>query len=146
VDCVIFVGIQATGKSTFYLKQFFSSHVHISLDKLKTRHREEVFVKASLQTKIGFVVDNTNPTKTDRARYIVPAKESGFRIVGYYFQSKLDDAIKRNQGREAVVPDIGIRATHAKLELPSFDEGFNELWYVQIIETGFEVKAWQNEL
>jgi predicted kinase len=146
VDCVIFMGIQATGKSTFYLKQFFSSHVHISLDKLKTRHREEVFVKASLQTKIGFVVDNTNPTKTDRARYIVPAKESGFRIVGYYFQSKLDDAIKRNQGREAVVPDIGIRATHAKLELPSFDEGFNELWYVQIIETGFEVKAWQNEL
>jgi predicted kinase len=146
VEAVIFVGIQAAGKSSFYLKEFFRSHVHINLDMLKTRHRENVFLQACFQTKMRFVVDNTNPTKADRLRYILPAKEHDFQLIGYYFQSKLDEALRRNQQRGVIVPDAAIRATYARLELPSYDEGFDELWYVEIGAKGFEVKAWQDEL
>ena len=40
VEAVIFVGLQGSGKSTFYRERFFDTHVRLSLDMLKTRHRE----------------------------------------------------------------------------------------------------------
>ena len=40
MEAVILVGIQAAGKSTFYRERFFGSYVQISLDLLRTRHRE----------------------------------------------------------------------------------------------------------
>ena len=40
MEMVLFVGIQATGKSSFYLERFFRTHVRINLDMLKTHHRE----------------------------------------------------------------------------------------------------------
>ena len=41
MECVIFIGIQASGKTEFYKQNFFKTHVRISMDMLKTRHREE---------------------------------------------------------------------------------------------------------
>ncbi|MBN1315005.1 MAG: hypothetical protein JXA42_06040 [Anaerolineales bacterium] len=38
MQAVIFIGIQATGKSTFFKERFFNTHVRISLDLLKTRN------------------------------------------------------------------------------------------------------------
>jgi predicted kinase len=40
MEAVIFVGIQASGKSTFYCQRFFATHMRISLDMLRTRRRE----------------------------------------------------------------------------------------------------------
>jgi len=45
VEAVIFVGIQATGKSSFYRKHFFDTYVRINLDMLKTRYRERLLVR-----------------------------------------------------------------------------------------------------
>jgi hypothetical protein len=73
MQAVIFCGIQGTGKSTFYLRRFFDTHVRINLDMLRTRHREWQLVRASVEAKQPFVVDNTNPTAAERARYILPA-------------------------------------------------------------------------
>ena len=70
MEAVIFVGIQASGKSTFYLQRFFETHIRINLDMLKTKHREQVLIEACLACKQSFVVDNTNVTKERRARYI----------------------------------------------------------------------------
>jgi len=36
MEAVIFTGIQAVGKSTFYKEHFFTTHVRINLDMLKT--------------------------------------------------------------------------------------------------------------
>jgi len=40
VEAVIFMGLQGAGKSTFYRERFFATHLRISLDMLKTRHRD----------------------------------------------------------------------------------------------------------
>lgn len=146
MECIIFIGIQASGKSTFYKERFLHTHIHINLDKLRTRHREKVFLNACFETKIPFVVDNTNPTRNDRQRYIPLAKQHQYRVIGFYFQSKIEEALQRNTQREARIPEIGIRATHAKLELASYDEGFDELYYVSIADGQFQVKAWQDEI
>lgn len=146
MEAVIFVGIQATGKSTFYHYQFGQTHLRINLDMLKTRHREQQFLSTCLDTCQRFVVDNTNPTPAERQRYIQPAQKQGFSITGYYFESKLADALIRNCDRnpDQQIPDKGIRGTAARLILPSYEEGFDQLFYVRILpHQQFAVEDWQ---
>ena len=80
MEAVIFCGIQAAGKSSFYRERFFRTHVRISLDLLRTRHRERLFLNTCLESGQRFVVDNTNPTRAERAVYIAAAKAKGVRF------------------------------------------------------------------
>jgi predicted kinase len=149
MQAVIFIGVQATGKSTFYKEHFFNTHLRISLDQLKTRHREKVFVDACLQSKQSFVVDNTNPTIEDRKRYITPAKDAKFEVVGYYFESTIRDSIQRNQSRHGKeqIPVASIRNTYFRLQPPSLNEGFDTLYHVTIDLKGlFVVEPWIEEV
>lgn len=148
METIIFTGIQATGKSSFFKEHFFNTHVRISMDLLNTRNKEQHFMDACFTVQQRFVIDNTNPQIQDRAYYIKRAKAHNYKVTGYYFQSKLDEALQRNSHREgkACISEVGIRATHKRLELPSFTEGFDELYYVEIGREGFIVKPWQNEI
>jgi len=148
MELVIFIGIQATGKSEFYKRRFYNTHIRINLDMLKTRNKERIFVEACLEAKQPFVVDNTNPTIADRKKYIDPAKTKKFKVVGYYFSSSINEAIKRNEQRagKAKVPVEAIYNTHSKLELPVFEEGFDELYYVKIKDNDFTVEEYKDEI
>lgn len=145
MQAVLFMGLQASGKSSFYLQQFYQTHIRLNMDMLRTRHREQILLSACLTGKQPFVIDNTNPTREDRERYIVPAKEHRFSICGYYFQSSLEQCLTRNAARygKAKIPDIALKGTHNKLVLPSYDEGFDELFYVTMMDNGFQVEKWQ---
>ena len=148
MEAIIFCGIQASGKTTFFKEKFFKTHIRISLDQLKTRNREQKFIETCIVTRQPFVVDNTIPTKEDRMKYISIAKENKFKVIGYYFQSKLNESIDRNSlrsGKECI-PEVGIKGTFNKLELPDLEEGFDELYYVEIIDGKFEIKEWINEI
>jgi predicted kinase len=145
MQCVIFVGIPASGKSTFFQQQFFDTHVRINLDMLKTRHRESVLLNACIEGKQPFAVDNTNPSPKDRQRYIAAAKAAGFEVIGYYFQSRVSDALLRNKLRERQVPESGVRGISSKLVLPTMDEGFDALFYIAIEDNEFIVSEWQSE-
>jgi len=68
VELIIFIGIQAVGKSTFYQQRLFNTHIRINLDMLKTRHREQILTNVCLTAKQPFVIDNTNVTRSERAR------------------------------------------------------------------------------
>ena len=85
MEAIIFVGLPASGKSTFYKERFFDTHVRINLDMLRTRHREHLLLHTCIEMKQKFVVDNTNPTPAYRAGYIVQAKAAGFAVVGDHF-------------------------------------------------------------
>jgi predicted kinase len=145
---ILFIGIPATGKSTFYKTHFFHTHMRLNLDMLKTRYRETLFLNACIEAKQPFVVDNTNVTKDDRARYIEVAKRAGFTILGYYFQSKVQDAINRNALRDKTerVPDVGILGKAGQLQIPTYMEGFDRLYYVSMIDGDFVIQDWQDEL
>jgi predicted kinase len=136
MEAVIFVGIQGAGKSTFYLQRFFDTHIRINLDMLRTRHRERIFLHACILGKQPFVVDNTNVLAAERARYIVPAREAGFRIVGYYFPVPVKHAIGRNQKREGKkkIPVPGILGMQKKLQPPRRAEGFDHIYRVTVTE------------
>jgi predicted kinase len=94
------------------------------------------------------VIDNTSPTKTERQVYIAAAKAVGYRVVGYYFQSNVEDCKRRNEERssEHRVPLPGLLGTYARLELPSHDEGFDALYYVKTNDGYFAVEEWRHEV
>jgi predicted kinase len=147
MEMILFCGIQATGKTTFFKDNFFKTHIRISFDQLRTRNREGKFIDTCFATQQRFVVDNTNPTKLDRQKYIAAAKASKFKVISYFFRSQLDEAIKRNSKREGKenIPEIGIRGTFKKFEIPSFDEGFDELFEVVIEDNQFVIRKWNDE-
>jgi predicted kinase len=148
MEAILLIGLQASGKSTFYRERFFTTHVHVSLDVLKTRHRENRFIALCVETRQRFVLDDTNATGKVRRGCIHTARGAGFRVVGYYFQSKVAECLQRNEQRPEGqrVPDKGILGTLARMELPALDEGFDELYYVRIDQdTRFVVEEWNDE-
>lgn len=146
MEAVVFIGLQASGKSSFYKERFFATHVRISLDLLRTRNRERRMLAVCLETQQPFVIDNTNPGREDRAAYIDAAKSAKYSVIGYYFQSQVPKCLERNRQRTVQVPDVAIFSTAKKLELPTLDEGFDELRFVRLTEAGFLVEEWNNEI
>ena len=140
---IVLMGLQASGKTTFF-EQFLKDkgYVHINLDTLKTRHREILEITRCLDRGLCYATDNTNPTKEDRRRYIGSAKDKGYHIVGYFMQSRLASCLERNGRRDRQVPKKGILATFNKIEMPSLDEGFDELNFVSIEDGEFRISKW----
>lgn len=146
MEGVIFIGIQASGKSTFYQEYFLDTHIRLNLDMLKTRHREQILLQACLEAKQPFVIDNTNPQKSDRNKYIKLAKEYKFKLIAYYFQSLLEECKQRNQQRKGKkrIPLVGLLSTYKLLTLPSFDEGFDSIYTVKMsTDYLFSVEDWK---
>jgi hypothetical protein len=71
--------------------------------------------------------------------YIEAAKANRFTITGYYFCSQVEECLRRNAARpdDQRVPDVAILSSAKKLELPPFDKGFDQLFYVRLMESGF---------
>ena len=149
MQAVIFIGIQGTGKSSFYQERFFQTHVRINSDMLKTKHRFRLLLSACFEARQPFVVDNTNIMRHVRAELIAASKAAGFQVVGYYFRSDIASALARNSKRvgKARIPDLGVLGAYKQLEIPERDEGFDVLYYVQIDPAGkFQVEEWTSEV
>lgn len=142
---IIFIGLQASGKSTFFHQHLSPDFVHINLDTLHTRNKEAKLIDDCLQQQKSFVVDNTNPTVVDRRRYIQAAKANGYFVEGYFFQSVVKDCIERNSHRsgKACIPDKAIAYTSNRLEIPTYQEEFDQLYFVQIQDGIFIVDLWK---
>jgi predicted kinase len=131
MEAVILCGVQGSGKTTLYRDRFLATHVRVSMDLLRTRHREAAFVALCLDTRQRFVVDNTNATAAERRRYIHPARAAGFRVIGYLVEVEAAEALARNAERtgRARVPPSGLVGTARRLVRPTPEEGFDELWH-----------------
>ena len=81
--------IQGSGKSTFHQKFLADNFVRVNLDTLKTCHQEQLLISDCLETGKSFAIDNTNPSKADRQRYVPLAQFAGYKVVGYLMESKL---------------------------------------------------------
>ncbi len=129
---VILMGIQGSGKSQYYWQYLSDDYVRINLDSLRTRNNEKRALEECFAAGKNIAVDNTNPTRADRSRYIIPAKAHGYHVIGVFMESKLQSCITRNNQREGKerIPAKAIAYTSSKLEMPSFSEGFDELYFV----------------
>ena len=141
-ECVLFVGLPASGKTTFYQRRFAATHRHISKDHWPNASRKDArqaeLLRQALTAGESVVVDNTNPAVADRAQVIGIARELGARIIGYYFTATTREAVGRNRGREGRqrVPDVAIFTKAKRMVAPTVAEGFDELYTVAIREDG----------
>jgi predicted kinase len=132
MELLLFCGLQGAGKTTFYNRNFATTHLRISIDMLKTRRREQAILEACLRSGQRCVVDNTNPTLAERAAYIAAAHAHHFDVIAYYFSTSATLCLERNATRvgKARIVDKGVWATAAKLIAPSHSEGFSRIYNV----------------
>jgi predicted kinase len=131
MEAVVLCGVQGSGKTSLYVERFVDTHVRVSLDVLGTRHREEALVRLCLESAQRFVVDNTNATPADRSRYVGPARAAGFRTIAYLVEVDVAEALARNARRADArrVHAAGVVGTGRRLQRPTPEEGFDELWH-----------------
>jgi predicted kinase len=140
MECVILIGLPASGKSTFYRERFGGTHELVSKDAMRhnrrPQRRQEQLIEASLAAGRSVVVDNTNPLVSERASIIAIARRHGAQVAGYFFPTEARDALRRNRARQGRdrVPDVAIFATRKRLEVPTYDEGFDHLSIVTVNE------------
>ena len=120
MEVIVLSGVQGSGKTTLYRDRFAATHEHVSLDVLGSRAREAALIAECLEAGRPFVVDNTNPTVADRARYIDPARAAGFKIVCYLVEG---------DGRSVHVGPGTTAATARRFVRPAPEEGFDELFH-----------------
>lgn len=138
MELIIFVGLQASGKSTYYHTHLAATHVHVSKDLMPNASRRDDrqmrLIGEALAAGRSVAVDNTNPTPAVRAPLMALGRRYGARVVAYFFETTVKDAVTRNRAREgkARVPDVAIFVTAKKLVPPTLAEGFDE---VRVIAT-----------
>ncbi|HEY4386430.1 MAG TPA: ATP-binding protein [Ktedonobacteraceae bacterium] len=149
MELIIFIGLQASGKSSFYQQQLATNYIHVSKDLLRNNRnrasRQQRLIEEALQAGRSAVVDNTNVTLADRAELIRQGRQHHATIIGYYFESQVSQCLERNRKRtgKARVPDVAIFATLKRLVRPSYQEGFDRLFHVHISEDGtFKISNW----
>lgn len=142
-ELVIFTGLQASGKTSFYRERFAATHAHVSKDLWpngrKKEDRQRQLITEHLRAGRSVVVDNTNPAIADRQPLIAIGHDHGARVVSYAFVTDIGDAITRNAGRQgrACVPVVAICAVAKRLVLPSASEGFDQRFEVRLVNDRF---------
>jgi predicted kinase len=136
MEAVILCGVQGSGKTTLYRDRYLETHARVSMDLLRTRAREAAFLRVCLDTRMPFVVDNTNPTVAERARYVKPARAAGFKLVAYLVEVDHTVAAGRNAVRARTVPAAGLRDVAKRLIRPTPEEGFDEVFHATAAPDG----------
>lgn len=146
MELVILIGLQASGKSTFYREHFAASFGCISMDLLRNnrnpKRRQLQLLEEALREGRSVVIDNTNATIEARAPLIEMGRRYGAMVSGYYFAPNVGQSLVRNRQRQGMerVPDVAVFATVKKLIAPALAEGFDRLFDVALRENGgFEI-------
>lgn len=136
MELVVFVGLQASGKSSFYRAHFAATHVHVSKDLFPNARnkaaRQGREITLALEAGRDVVVDNTNASVEERRAILEVAERFDVRVVAYEFESIFEACMQRNALRvgHARVPDVGIKGTAKRLTRPTHAEGFANIFIV----------------
>jgi predicted kinase len=127
------VGLQGSGKSTWVRGRLAATHSVVSKDHWPNARRREArqrrLVAELLDGGARVVVDNTNPSREDRAPLIAAARQAGVPVRAVWLDTPTDVCIARNEAREgrARVPLQGLLGTRSRLVPPTPDEGFDRV-------------------
>ncbi len=145
---VIFVGLPASGKSTFFQTHFAGTHRHVSKDLMPNvqnrDQRQRELIAQALTQRQPVVVDNVNASVAERAHLVALGRAHGVRIIGYHFDSGVRECLERNasRGGRQRVPDVAIYVAAKRLEVPTYAEGFDNLYRVRLVgQSDYEITA-----
>jgi predicted kinase len=146
-ECVILIGLPGSGKTSFYRERFADTHHHVSKDLWPNAANREARQRREIQHALvegrSVIIDNVNASAGDRAPLMTIARAHGAKVIGYFFVVTTRQAVARNAertGRQRV-PNVAIFTAAKRLNPPTFEEGFDELFRVELTpERGFAVQ------
>lgn len=146
-EVAVLIGLQASGKTSFYRDVLAATHDHVSKDEFpnarRRQRRQMRLIREALAVGHNVAVDNTNPSVEEWQPIIAAGREHDARIVGYWFPPDPEGSRQRNAGRhaESRVPDVGLDVTIKRLQRPRPVDGFDALLSVRFDgEGGFDVR------
>ncbi|MGP4052464.1 AAA family ATPase [Streptomyces sp. 2A115] len=147
VEVAVLVGLQASGKSTFYEQCLRDRCALVSKDLFPRgargkQARQMRLVEQALVAGRSVAVDNTNPAPEEWRPLMDAGHAHGAVVTAYWFPPDLAESLRRNTARagRARVPDIGIHTTLKRLRRPSLGDGFDAVLVVRIDgRGGFDV-------
>ncbi|MCL3999251.1 ATP-binding protein [Streptomyces lavenduligriseus] len=147
-DLVVLVGLQASGKSTFYARCLSDRYELVGKDLFprgarNKQARQMRLVTEHLAAGRSVAVDNTNPSPQEWAPLVAAARAHGATVTAYWFPPDVPGSLRRNAAREGRgrVPDVGVLATLKRLRRPSVADGFDAVHEVRFDgRGGFDVR------
>jgi len=149
-EMIIFVGYPGSGKSHFAKKYLLpEGYVHINQDTLKTADRCLKTAKQELELKHSVVIDNTNPSKDKRLKYIKIAKDLNIPVRCFKFETDEDISQHNNKYRqivkgETLIPTIAYRFYKSNYNEPTLSEGYEDILKINFIPS-FDGKSQEDE-
>ncbi len=128
-ELVILCGIPGSGKTKLYDEEFSKTHFHLALNSTasESRDREWGIFEAAMVRRDSIVIDNNNLTPKQRERYIIPARASGYRIVGIELQVDVPKALERLSQRKHKPTEAALSSLEKKLVSLQLGEGFDSV-------------------
>jgi len=131
---VVMVGSPASGKSFYSRELEKKGFLRINKDEMKVDKILQKEFNTGLKEGRNIVIDNTNPTKESRAKWINVAKEASYNITIVWMNfpmpvvEYLDNyRVYINKNQDTHVPAVAMRVYYKKLEEPTQQECDNLL-------------------
>jgi len=126
---VVMVGSPASGKSYYSKELENKGFLRINKDSMKTDKIAENAFNAGIKEGRSIVIDNTNPTKETRAKWINAAKKASYHVSIVWMNfpisvvEYLDNyRIAKYKSQDYHVPLVAMRVYYKKLEVPTQQE------------------------
>jgi bifunctional polynucleotide phosphatase/kinase len=143
---VILVGAQGSGKSSF-AKKYFGNYKYINNDTLVSKKVKDAALTDAFNNNNCIIIDNTNPKKMTRKTYIDTAIKKKYKITCYYISTSIDISKHNNyyryyvsNGNVARVPTLAYNIYKKNLEMPTVDEGINEVINIDFVNSNIDNK------
>jgi len=132
-EMIINTGFAGCGKSS-YTTKYILPHGYrcINQDTLKTANRCLKECEKLIKEGQSVVIDNTNPNKDTRKKYINLAKKYGLKVRSLCFMATMGQSLHNNYyrfvvGGKSLVPKIAYNIYNKKFEEPIKKEGFDKI-------------------
>lgn len=127
---IILCGASGSGKSTLSKKLAQEQNLtRLSMDELKFFLHSDLLplVTESLQSGENVIVDALYTKLKWREAVLEATKDFQCKRTLIFVDTPLDECIRRNRGRENALPDFVIEDIYNSIELPTLDEGWDEI-------------------
>jgi bifunctional polynucleotide phosphatase/kinase len=150
-EMIIMIGYPASGKSSIsnlIQEKGFLNNIYykiINRDTIKTIDKCIKETQNALKYKMNVIIDNTNPSKENRKKFIDIGKKYGYKIIAIKMNTTRQESIHNNYYRSFIyrkelIPEIVYNIYDSKYQKPSLDENIDK-----IIEIGINIYDYNYE-